>query len=179
MFFQTQSKHVSQRHHFATSPKWLSTFKMLLISWDQAKVPSLIFKLYNAGAEFEVVQLELEEPLKSQYGAAAKMWSQLRREFLYALEQVAEGQEEGTNKKGGNMLWRFFWASHQRFFRHMCMAAKVCQIATINSDYLLQLGRIQKGCVQDNFHVIDVEKCCPICDDSMSTMRKLSFDIVL
>lgn len=77
----------------------------------------------SAGAEFEVVESELEEPLKTQYTAAARMWSQIRREFLYAIEQASSGEEEGPKK--GNMLWRFFWAAQQRFFRHLCMAAKV------------------------------------------------------
>jgi len=35
-----------------------------------------------------VVESGLEEPLKTQYSAAAKMWSQIRREFLYAIEQA-------------------------------------------------------------------------------------------
>ena len=75
-----------------------------------------------AGAEFEIVECALEEPVKSQYRMAAKMWNQLRREFLYALEQASQADDE-TPKRGA-MLWRFFWACHQRFFRHMCMAAK-------------------------------------------------------
>lgn len=69
------------------------------------------------------MESELEEPLKTQYSAAARMWSQIRREFLYAVEQ-ASCEEEGGPKKGA-MLWRFFWAAQQRFFRHLCMAAKV------------------------------------------------------
>jgi hypothetical protein len=50
------------------------------------------------------------------------MWNQLRREFLYAAEKL---EAEGLSRPRAHMLWRAFWASHQRFFRHMCMAAKV------------------------------------------------------
>ena len=73
-----------------------------------------------------MVEAALETEMSEQYGAAASMWNQLRREFLYAAEQ-AEGAEKdaGLPKKKGSLLWRSFWASHQRFFRHMCMAAKV------------------------------------------------------
>ena len=71
-----------------------------------------------------MVESELEEPLKTQYSAAARMWSQIRREFLYAIEQASNGKEEEGPKRG-SMLWRFFWAAQQRFFRHLCMAAKV------------------------------------------------------
>lgn len=33
----------------------------------------------------------------------------------------------GDEKPGrrGNLTWRTFWGAHQRFFRHLCMAAKV------------------------------------------------------
>ncbi len=44
---------------------------------------------FLAGCEFEVVEAPLEEPVLSHYRAAARMWNQLRREFLYAAEQVS------------------------------------------------------------------------------------------
>lgn len=83
----------------------------------------LLIAATPAGAEFEIVESALEEPVRTQYKTSAKMWNQLRREFLYALEQASPMDEEQPKK--GTSLWRFFWASHQRFFRHMCMAAKV------------------------------------------------------
>ena len=42
-----------------------------------------------AGCEFQVVEAPLEEPFLGYYRASARMWNQLRREFLYAAEQVA------------------------------------------------------------------------------------------
>ena len=44
-----------------------------------------------AGAEFETVQAPLEEPLGSQYAAAAAAWASLFTEFLYAEELVRRG----------------------------------------------------------------------------------------
>ena len=41
-----------------------------------------------AGCEFQVVEAPLEEPFLGYYRASARMWNQLRREFLYAAEQV-------------------------------------------------------------------------------------------
>lgn len=122
-----------------------------------------------SGTEFETVEIPLEEPVASQYEAAARMWNELFREFLYAEEQLiaaeksliesnangrtlnedsgapaGEGLTTGAttsdsrlrktgsftlSSRGGsvnvNSIWRTFWAAHQRFFRHMCMAAKV------------------------------------------------------
>lgn len=40
----------------------------------------------------------------------------------------AGAPEEKTGRKGatkGSLMWRSFWGAHQRFFRHLCMAAKV------------------------------------------------------
>lgn len=68
----------------------------------------------------------MEADMLEQYSAAASMWNQLRREFLYAAEQAEDAEKDaGLPKRRGSLLWRSFWASHQRFFRHMCMAAKV------------------------------------------------------
>ena len=44
--------------------------------------------LVVAGCEFQVVEAPLEEPFLGYYRASARMWNQLRREFLYAAEQV-------------------------------------------------------------------------------------------
>lgn len=77
----------------------------------------------SAGADFEMVRAELEPDMQRMYCEAAHMWGALRREFLFALEQMG-GADRGTRKQG-SPLWRFFWAAHQRFFRHMCMASKV------------------------------------------------------
>ena len=74
------------------------------------------------------MEAALEADMLEQYGAAASMWNQLRREFLYAAEQAEDAEKDaGLPKRRGSLLWRSFWASHQRFFRHMCMAAKVLQ----------------------------------------------------
>ena len=35
------------------------------------------------------------------------------------------GAPDDKPTRRGNVLWRSFWGAHQRFFRHLCMAAKV------------------------------------------------------
>jgi hypothetical protein len=101
------------------------------------------------GTEFETIDAPLEEPVASQYKSAAEIWNLLYREFLAAEEaanEAAEAYQDGRKptdsgavsgattsrgSRGGgfgsnsSMIWRAFWAAHQRFFRHMCMAAKV------------------------------------------------------
>ena len=72
-----------------------------------------------------MVHTQLTPEMTQQYGEATAMWSALRREFLHALAQGEDAADCSKPRKAGQ-LWRMFWATHQRFFRHMCMAAKVC-----------------------------------------------------
>ncbi|XP_058072327.1 protein FORGETTER 1 isoform X2 [Magnolia sinica] len=70
------------------------------------------------GAEFEVIEAPLEAEMMDMYTKAAEFWAELRVELLSASAFSEE-------KKNPNPVWRLYWASHQRFFRHMCMSAKV------------------------------------------------------
>ncbi|KAG8046760.1 hypothetical protein GUJ93_ZPchr0008g14114 [Zizania palustris] len=68
---------------------------------------------------FAVVEAPLEERMTNMYRKAAEFWAELRVELLSAIEYYAE------DKANSSQIWRLYWASHQRFFRHMCMSAKV------------------------------------------------------
>lgn len=121
-----------------------------------------------AGAEFQSLEVPLEEPVAGQYHAAADMWNKLFREFMKAEELAQEVEENLGGKAGGDgggaseatsaatsaatsgrqrksgfgsagsMTWRAFWAAHQRFFRHMCMAAKVPAVVRMAIEALEQ-----------------------------------------
>ncbi|XP_062093056.1 protein FORGETTER 1 [Humulus lupulus] len=71
------------------------------------------------GAEFEVVEAPLEAAMMEMYKRAAEFWAELRVEILTALSAYE------SEKPNSSQVWRLYWASHQRFFRHMCMSAKV------------------------------------------------------
>ncbi|XP_021767573.1 protein FORGETTER 1-like isoform X2 [Chenopodium quinoa] len=71
------------------------------------------------GAEFEVIEAPLEPKMMEMYMKAAEFWAELRVELLTASAFHAE------EKPNSSQLWRLYWASHQRFFRHLCMSAKV------------------------------------------------------
>ncbi|KAI0507168.1 hypothetical protein KFK09_013289 [Dendrobium nobile] len=71
------------------------------------------------GAEFEVIEAPLEEKMMDMYKKAAEFWAELRVELLSASAFLPD------EKPNSSQLWRLYWASHQRFFRHMCMSAKV------------------------------------------------------
>lgn len=71
------------------------------------------------GVEFEVIEAPLEAEMTDMYKKAAEFWAELRVELLSASAFLA------NDKPNSSQLWRLYWSGHQRFFRHMCMSAKV------------------------------------------------------
>uniref|UniRef100_A0A7N0RBP2 PHD-type domain-containing protein n=1 Tax=Kalanchoe fedtschenkoi TaxID=63787 RepID=A0A7N0RBP2_KALFE len=71
------------------------------------------------GVEFEVIEAVLDAKMMEMYKKAAEFWAELRVELLSASAFLTE------EKPNPSQLWRLYWASHQRFFRHICMSAKV------------------------------------------------------
>ncbi|CAA6668669.1 unnamed protein product [Spirodela intermedia] len=84
------------------------------------------------GADFEVIEAPLEEKMMNMYNKAAEFWAELRVELLSASAFLYE------EKPTSNQLWRLYWASHQRFFRHMCMSAKVPAVVRLAKQALLE-----------------------------------------
>jgi hypothetical protein len=70
------------------------------------------------GADFSIDEVPLEAKMQNMYLQACFFWSSLRVELMSAFDALIE-------RRNQNQLWRLYWANHQRFFRHMCMSAKV------------------------------------------------------
>ncbi|EFH65499.1 EMB1135 [Arabidopsis lyrata subsp. lyrata] len=71
------------------------------------------------GAEFDIVEARLEAGMEAMYNKSAEFWAELRIELLSASAFLP------NEKPNSSQLWRLYWSSHQRFFRHLCMSAKV------------------------------------------------------
>ncbi|KAL2475855.1 RING/FYVE/PHD zinc finger superfamily protein [Abeliophyllum distichum] len=84
------------------------------------------------GAEFEVVEVQLEATMTDMYIKAAEFWAELRIELLSASTFLS------NEKPNSSLLWRLYWASHQRFFRHMCVSAKVPAVVRLAKQALLE-----------------------------------------
>ncbi|CAO2168418.1 unnamed protein product [Urochloa humidicola] len=84
------------------------------------------------GADFDVLEAPLEERMMNMYKKAAALWVELRVELLSAIEYYAE------DKGNSAQIWRLYWASHQRFFRHMCMSAKVPAVVRLAKEALAE-----------------------------------------
>ncbi|KAK1609385.1 hypothetical protein QYE76_033058 [Lolium multiflorum] len=84
------------------------------------------------GVDFDVVEAPLEERMMNMYRKAAQFWAELRVELLSASEYYAE------DKGNSAQIWRQYWASHQRFFRHLCMSAKVPAVVRLVKEALAE-----------------------------------------
>ncbi|XP_024977453.1 protein FORGETTER 1 isoform X5 [Cynara cardunculus var. scolymus] len=84
------------------------------------------------GAEFEVLEVPLEAKMMEIYKKAAEFWAELRVELLSASAFL------GDEKPSSSQLWRLYWASHQRFFRYVCMSAKVPAVVGLAKQALME-----------------------------------------
>ncbi|KAI7754829.1 hypothetical protein M8C21_018922, partial [Ambrosia artemisiifolia] len=84
------------------------------------------------GVEFEVLEVPLEAKMMDIYKKAAEFWAELRVELLSASAFL------GDDKPNSSQLWRLYWASHQRFFRYVCMSAKVPAVVSLSKQALME-----------------------------------------
>ncbi|XP_014204791.1 protein strawberry notch-like [Copidosoma floridanum] len=71
------------------------------------------------GVTFKIEEVPLSEDFKKTYDQAVKLWVEAMQKFHEASNLI---QAESRMKK---TMWSQFWSSHQRFFKYLCIAAKV------------------------------------------------------
>ncbi|RLN03180.1 hypothetical protein C2845_PM13G05560 [Panicum miliaceum] len=104
-----------------------------LVAMDMKTRGMYVYRtLSYKGADFDVLEAPLEERMMNMYKKAAGLWVELRVELLSAIEYYAEDQVNSAQ------IWRIYWASHQRFFRHMCMSAKVPAVVRLAKEALAE-----------------------------------------
>uniref|UniRef100_A0AAQ4QES5 Protein strawberry notch homolog 2 n=1 Tax=Gasterosteus aculeatus aculeatus TaxID=481459 RepID=A0AAQ4QES5_GASAC len=74
-------------------------------------------QLSFSGVSFRVEEIGLDSDFKLVYNKAAKLVSSHSRVFMRAADELGL-----VSRKS---LWGQFWSSHQRFFKYLCIAAKV------------------------------------------------------
>ncbi|XP_074041916.1 protein strawberry notch isoform X2 [Leptinotarsa decemlineata] len=71
------------------------------------------------GVAFKIEEVPLSKEFGKVYDASVKLWVEAMQKFHEAAELVdAENRMRKT-------MWGQFWSSHQRFFKYLCIAAKV------------------------------------------------------
>lgn len=74
-------------------------------------------QLSFSGVSFRIEEISLDNDFKLVYNKAAKLWAEALRVFMQAADELCMSSRKS--------LWGQFWSSHQRFFKYLCIAAKV------------------------------------------------------
>ncbi|KAM9369249.1 protein strawberry notch homolog 2 [Phaethornis superciliosus] len=85
-------------------------------------------QLSFTGVTFRIEEILLDEQYKIVYDKAAKLWA----EALMVFQQAADWIGLESRKS----LWGQFWSAHQRFFKYLCIAAKVERLVELAKDEL-------------------------------------------
>uniref|UniRef100_A0A8C2I7S9 Protein strawberry notch homolog 2 n=1 Tax=Cyprinus carpio TaxID=7962 RepID=A0A8C2I7S9_CYPCA len=90
-------------------------------------------QLSFSGVSFRIEEITLDEQFKLVYNKAARLWAEALVLFTGAAETLGLASRKS--------LWGQFWSSHQRFFKYLCIAAKVRRLVEIAYTELQQ-GKI-------------------------------------
>lgn len=80
-------------------------------------------QLSFSGVSFRIEEITLDEEFKLVYNRAARLWAEALELFTMAADTLGL-----VSRKS---LWGQFWSSHQRFFKYLCIAAKVRRLVEL------------------------------------------------
>uniref|UniRef100_A0A8B9HED3 Protein strawberry notch homolog 2 n=1 Tax=Astyanax mexicanus TaxID=7994 RepID=A0A8B9HED3_ASTMX len=80
-------------------------------------------QLSFSGVSFRIEEITLDEEFKVVYNKAARLWAEALELFTRAADLLALASRKS--------LWGQFWSSHQRFFKYLCIAAKVRRLVEL------------------------------------------------
>ncbi|VDK85282.1 unnamed protein product [Onchocerca ochengi] len=80
------------------------------------------------GVSFRVEEVPLSADFIEVYDASVKIWLECRRQFQAALSR------HYVSRAQAKLIWGQFWAAHQRFFKYICISAKVKSCVKIVRD---------------------------------------------
>ncbi|KAK8767521.1 hypothetical protein V5799_005700 [Amblyomma americanum] len=82
-------------------------------------------QLSFTGVSFKIEEIPLTKQFISMYNESVKLWVDARAMF----QEAAELMEGDSRIK--KTMWGQFWASHQRFFKYLCIASKVPYVVSL------------------------------------------------
>ncbi|KAG9350636.1 hypothetical protein JZ751_024525 [Albula glossodonta] len=89
-------------------------------------------QLSFSGVSFRIEEIGLDNEFILVYNKAAKLWADALAVFTRAADELGLQSRKS--------LWGQFWSSHQRFFKYLCIAAKVrCLVELAKKE--LEAGR--------------------------------------
>ncbi|XP_038191493.1 protein strawberry notch homolog 2 [Arvicola amphibius] len=87
-------------------------------------------QLSFSGVTFRIEEIPLSPAFELVYNRAARLWA----EALSVFQQAADWIGLESRKS----LWGQFWSAHQRFFKYLCIAAKVQRLVELAQQELSQ-----------------------------------------
>ncbi|XP_036097532.1 protein strawberry notch homolog 2 isoform X1 [Molossus molossus] len=87
-------------------------------------------QLSFSGVTFRIEEIPLDPTFERVYNRAALLWA----EALGVFQQAADWIGLESRKS----LWGQFWSAHQRFFKYLCVAAKVRRLVELAREELAQ-----------------------------------------
>ncbi|XP_060725435.1 protein strawberry notch homolog 2a isoform X1 [Tachysurus vachellii] len=99
-------------------------------------------QLSFSDVRFRIEEITLDKEFKVVYNKAARLWAEALEVFTRAADMLGL-----VSRKS---LWGQFWSSHQRFFKYLCIAAKVRRLvelakAEINRGKCIVIGLQSTG----------------------------------
>ncbi|CAI4232290.1 unnamed protein product [Auanema sp. JU1783] len=83
------------------------------------------------GVSFRVEEVPLSDEFIKMYDDSVKLWLECRRQFQLVLSTMSDEERSACKQ-----VWGQFWACHQRFFKYLCIAAKVETCVKITKEAL-------------------------------------------
>ncbi|XP_056373366.1 protein strawberry notch homolog 2 isoform X3 [Hyla sarda] len=80
-------------------------------------------QLSFTGVNFRIEEIPLDESFKQIYNRAALLWAEALTVFQTAADWIGLDSRKS--------LWGQFWSAHQRFFKYLCIAAKVQRLVAL------------------------------------------------
>ncbi|CAD5223444.1 unnamed protein product [Bursaphelenchus okinawaensis] len=71
------------------------------------------------GVSFAVEEVQLDDDFVKLYDESVKLWMECRRQFQFAIDVLK------SDERNEKTVWAQFWSAHQRFFKYLCIGAKV------------------------------------------------------
>lgn len=82
------------------------------------------------GVQFRIQEAPLVKGFKKMYNECVELWMDAREMFEKAAELISVDNTRKTK------IFSQFWSAHQRFFRYLCIAAKVKETVKLTHEAL-------------------------------------------
>jgi len=96
------------------------------------------------GVSFKIEEVPLSKEFRKIYDQSVELWVEAMQKFTEAAELIdAESRMKKT-------MWGQFWSSHQRFFKYLCIAAKVNHAVLVARESIKSTSLSKTTCCKNN-----------------------------